>query len=142
VSKLTIGGTEIQGVTEARVKIFHNNPKAPDPVPTMEFELWIRLQNADLIGKWALAPQSADRFKKVELVIFNSDKSPAHTWTILGAYVHSHEEVEHPEGVAGGSGEGGYYLKLVCRGHMLEAADYKGDNVMTVAAGGPRALPG
>ena len=142
MSKLTIGGTAIEGVTEARVRIFHNNPKAPDPVPTMEWELWIRLQNEDLLGKWALAPQSKDRFKKAELVIYNSDKSPAHTWTILGAYVHMHEEVEHPEGIAGGSGEGGYHLRLVLRGHMLEAKDYTGDNVMTVAKGEARKHPG
>ena len=139
--KLTIGGTVVEGVFEAHVRILHNNPKAPDPIPTMEWNLNLRLQNDDMIPKWALAAQSADRFKKCELVIYNSNKQVAHTWNILGAYVHTYDEVEHPSAVNDGAGEGGYYLNLVLRGHMLEAKDYTGTNIMTVAKGENRTLP-
>ncbi len=140
--KLTIGGTAIQGVLEAHVRIVHSNPKAPDPVPIMEWDLHLRLQNEDLIGKWALAKQSTDRFKKCELIIYHNNNQVAHTWTLLNAYVHHYEEVEHPGDVSSGAGEGGFYLDVVIRGHMLEAKDYTGDNVMTVAKGEERKLPG
>ena len=140
--KLTIGGTAVTGVIEAHVRIIHNNPKSPDPVPTMEWNVTLRLQNEDLIPKWALAKQSADRFKKCELIIYHNNDQIAHTWTILNAYVHSYEEVEHPGDTTTGAGEGGFYLVLLIRGHMLEAKDYTGDNVMTVAKGEERKLPG
>src|ERR1051326_8378140 len=96
MSKLTVGGTVIEGVFEAHVNIEHNNPKSPDPVPTMEWDLRLRLQFDDLLPKWALAKQSADRFKKCELVINHNNFQVAHTWTILNGYVAKYEEVEHP----------------------------------------------
>jgi len=136
-----VSGTEIQGVTEAHVVIIHHNPKAPDPVPNMQWELKLRLQFDDLLPKWALAKQSEARFKKCELQIKNNNDQLAHTWTILNAYIHEYEEVEHPGAVADTSGEGGFYLRLVIRGHMLEAKDYTGENVMTVAKGVERKLP-
>jgi hypothetical protein len=140
--KLTIGGAAIEGVIEARVQIIHSNPKAPDPVPTMQWTLTLRLQSDDSIPKWALAKQSADRFKKCELIVYNNNLQPAHTWTLLNAYVASYEEVEHPGDVNAGAGEGGFFLDLVVRGAMLESKDYTGDNVMTVAKGEERKLPG
>ena len=140
MAKLTVGGTEVQGVREAHVHVVHSNPKAPDPVPVMEWHLKLRLQNEDLLPKWALAKQSADRFKKCELIVHQNNAQIAHTWTLLNAYIHKYEEVEHP-GEIEGSGEGGFYLDLVIRGHMQEAKDYTGENVMTVAKGEERALP-
>lgn len=140
--KLTIGGTVVEGVIEARVRVLHSNPKAPDPIPTMEWKLDLRLPFEDLIPKWSLAKQSTDRFKKCELVIYNNNLQAAHTWTILNAYVASYEEIEHPSNVSDGAGEGGHHLELTIRGSMLEAKDYTGDNVMTVAKGEERKLPG
>lgn len=139
--KLTVGGTEITGVIEARVRIVHGNPKTPDPVPTMEWDLKLRLQSDDLIPKWALAKVSADRWKKCELIIYNNNLQPAHTWTLVNAYVASFEEVEHPGDITAGAGEGGFYLDLVVRGTIPEGKDYSGDNVMTVAKGEERTLP-
>ena len=133
--KFSISGNEIQGVTEAHVKIYHRNPNAPDPVPNMEWNLRIRLQHEDTIPKWALAKQSADRFKKCELVIKNRTDEEAHTWTLLNAFVASYDEVEHPATDASGSHEGGYFLDLTLRGHMQEALNYTGDNIMQVKAG-------
>jgi hypothetical protein len=140
--KLTVGGTEVQGVREAHVRVVHGNPKAPDPVPIMEWSLRLRLQNEDLLPKWAMAKQGDGRFKKCELVINHSNNQVAHTWTLLNAYLHKYEEVEHPGDTADGAGEGGYYLDLLIRGHMQEAKDYTSENVMTVAKGEDRALPG
>lgn len=140
--KLTIGGTVIEGVREAHVKIEHQNPKAPDPIPVMAWDVTLRLQYEDLISKWALAKQGPDRFKRCELVIYHSNLDVAHTWTLPNAYVHNYEEVEHPGEVGGGAGEGGYYLNVVIRGQVLEAKDYTGENVMTVAKGTERSLPG
>ena len=142
MSKLTVGGTVIEGVFEAHVAIIHNNPKSPDPVPTMEWRLNLRLQFDDMLPKWALAPQSLDRFKKCELVINHNNKQVAHTWTLLNAYVAEYEEVEHPSAITDGAGESGFHLRLVIRGHMLEVKDYTGENVMTVAKGEDRSLPG
>ena len=141
MSKLTIGGAVVEGVYEAHVRVLHSNPKAPDPIPTMEWDLKLRLQNDDLIPKWALAKQSTDRFKKCELIVYNSNNQVAHTWTLLSAYVHSYEEVEHPSAVNDGAGEGGFHLDLILRGHMLEAKDYNSTNIMTVAKGENRTLP-
>ena len=140
--KLTVGGANIEGILEAHVHVTHNNPKAPDPVPVMEWDVTMRLHFDDILPKWAMAKQSADRFKKCELIIYNNDNSIAHTWNILNAYVASYEEIEHPGAMADTSGEGGYVLKMVIRGHMLEAKDYTGVNVMTVAKGTERKLPG
>jgi hypothetical protein len=142
MSKLTVGGTVIEGLFEAHVRIIHNNPKSPDPVPTMEWVLKLRLQYDDMLPKWSLAKQSADRFKKCELVINHNNNQVAHTWTILNAYVAEYEEVEHPSAVHEGAGEGGFYLSLVIRGHQLEVKDYTGENVMTVAKGEDHTLPG
>jgi hypothetical protein len=142
MAKLTVGGTVVEGVTKALVRVAHNNPKAPDPVPNMEWDLIIRLQYDDTLPKWAMAKQGPDRFKKCELVVHNSNQQPAHTWTLLSAYTHKYEEVEFPATGGEAAGEGGYYVNVVLRGHMQEAKDYTGENVMTVAKGEERALPG
>ena len=135
--KLTVGGTEIKGVLRAEVHIIHNNPKAPDPVPTMEWNLNLRLQFADALPLWSMAKMDKTRWKKCDLEIHNRDGSLAHKWSLLNAYVHEYTEVEHPGAseTTSGAGEGGFYLALKIRGHMLEANDYDGKNVMTVAAG-------
>lgn len=135
--KLTVGGTEIKGVTRAEVRIVHNNPKVPDPVPTMEWAITLRLQFADVLPLWAMAKQDKSRWKKSDLEIYHRDGSLAHKWSLLNSYIHSYSEVEHPGGTETiqGAGEGGFFLNLVIRGHMLEATDYDGKNVQTVAAG-------
>lgn len=136
--KLTVGGTEILGVREAHVRIVHGNPKAPDPVPMMEWDVLLRLQHEDFLPKWALAKQSADRWKRCELVVNHSNGQVAHKWTLLNAYVHNFEEVEHPGDTGPLSGEGGYYVHLVIQGSMPENVDYSGENVMQIAAGEAR----
>jgi len=135
--KLTVGGKEIKGVTRAEVHIVHNNPKAPDPVPTMEWNLTLRLQYEDVLSLWAMAKQDKTRWKKSDLEVYNRDGSLAHKWSLLNSYIHEYSEVEHPGSTetTQGAGEGGFYLNMTIRGHMLEANDYDGKNVMTVAAG-------
>jgi hypothetical protein len=133
--KLTVGGVEVKGVLEAHVHVVHNNPKAPDPVPVMQWKLKLRLQHADVLPKWAMAKQSVDRFKNCELVIKHHNDKIAHTWTLLNAYVHEYEEVEHPGTGGEAAGEGGYHLDLIIRGQIKEAGDYTGENVMTVKPG-------
>jgi hypothetical protein len=135
--KLTVGGTVIPGVFRAEVRIVHNNPKSPDPIPTMEWDITTRLQFSDLLPNWAMAKQDKTRWKKCDLEIDNKDGSLAHKWSILNAYIHTYSEVEHPGGseTTTGAGEGGYYLNIVIRGQPQEATDYTGTNVMTVAAG-------
>ena len=134
---LTISGTAIPGVQRAEVRITHNNPKAPDPIPTMEWDITMALQFSALLPTWAMAKQDATRWKKSDLIIKNKDGSTAHTWSMLNSYIHSYSEVEHPGAgdVGEGAGIGGYYLRIVIRGHAQEATDYTGVNVMTVAAG-------
>jgi hypothetical protein len=135
--KLTVGGTVIPGVTRAEVRIVHNNPKAPDPVPMMEWNITTRLQFSDFLPLWAMAKQDKTRWKKSDLEIYNKDNSLAHKWSLLNSYVASYSEVEHPGGqeTVAGAGEGGYFLNIVIRGHMQEATDYTGINVQTVAPG-------
>jgi hypothetical protein len=133
--KLTVGGTEVKGVLEAHVNVVHSNPKAPDPVPVMQWKLKLRLQHTDLLPKWAMAKQSVDRFKNCELVIKHSNDKIAHTWTLLNAYLHEYEEVEHPATGGEAAGEGGYHLDLTIRGQIKEGGDYTGENVMTVKPG-------
>lgn len=141
--KLTIGGKVIEGVIEARVRVVHTvNQKSPDPIPTMEWDLTLRLQSDDMIPKWALAKQSTDRFKKTELIIYNNNLQPAHTWTLLNAFVAKYEEVEHPGADGSGAGEGGFFLSLLIRGVVPEGKDYTGENILTVAKGEDRKLPG
>jgi hypothetical protein len=135
--KLTVGGTVITGVVDAKVHTFHRNPNAADNVPTIQFEVQLRLQNTDFLGKWALAKQSADRYKKVELQIMNRENTVANTWTMLNGYLADYQVIEHPPtgAVTTGTGEHGFYNELVIRGNMPEGQDYSGVNIATVAAG-------
>lgn len=142
MSKLTVSGAVVEGVRKASVHIVHSNPKAPDTIPLLEWNITLRLQHDDMLSKWAMAPQGPERFKKCELIIYQSNKQVAHTWTLLNAYIHEYDEIEHPDSaLTDSSGEGGYLLNLVIRGLMLEGKDYTGDNVMTVGKGEARSLP-
>jgi hypothetical protein len=134
---LTVAGKEIQGVIEAHVEIFHRNPNAPDPVPTMQFKVKLRLQYEDQLPLLALAKQSPQRFAKVELKIFHREATVAHTWTIPNAFIAFYDETEHPGTDVAGSSEGGYFTDITFRGHMPESKDYDGTNVMTCKAGEP-----
>jgi len=141
--KLTIGGTEISGVMKADVKIIHSTVREPERVPIMQWDVTIGLQNDDTLAKWAMAPESADRFRRCELVINQRDGSAAHTWTLLKAYVHEYRETEFPvEGAASGATDAGNFITLAIRGTLLHPEDYDGENVMTVAPGEAEALPG
>ena len=135
--KLTVGGKEIKGLYRAEVHVVHNNPKSPDPVPTMEWNLKMRLQYEDVLPLWSMAKMDKTRWKKCDLEIHNRDGSLAHKWSLLNAYIAEYTEVEHPGSaeISEGAGEGGFYLEMTIRGHMLEATDYDGKNVQTVAAG-------
>ena len=137
MSKLSLSGTEIQGVLQASVRIVHTNEAAPDKVPVMEWEIYLRLQYDDLIAKWALAPASNDRFKKCELIIHQETNETAHTWNLVNAYVKVYEEMEGAKRQFD-EGEAGRYLHLIIRGQKQEGTDYNGTNVMTVAKGSPR----
>lgn len=135
--KLMVGGKEIKGLYKAEVKIYHNNPKAPDPYPTMDWVIETTLQFEDVLALWALAPQDKTRWKKCDLEIQHSDKSTAHKWSLLNAYIHEYQEVEHrnQDQVSTGAGGGGFYLRLVIRGKLLDGVDYDGKNIETIAAG-------
>ena len=140
--KLTIGGTEIKGVMKAEVQIVHGTARDPERVPTMEWHVVIGLQNEDMLAKWAMAPESEDRFKRCELVINHRDGKAAHTWTLVKAHVHDYRETEFPrEGVAAEASDAGNYVSMIIRGTLLHADDYTGDNVMTVTPGEAGALP-
>jgi hypothetical protein len=139
--KLTVGGTEITGVERAEVRIIHGTQREPERLPIMEWDIILGLQSDDTLGKWALAPQGPDRFKRCELVIYNRDKSQAHTWTLLKAYVHEYREVEFPAGDTSHPSNQPY-IRLLIRGTLLHPGDYDGTNVMTVAPGEKEALPG
>lgn len=141
MSKLTVGGTVIEGVFEAHCQILHSNPKSPDPIPIMQWDLKLRNQFDDVLPKWAMAKQGDDRFKKCELVINHANNQKAHTYTLLSGYVASYDEIEFPGSLDANNHEGGYYLHLVIRGHQSEAKDYTGENVMTVAKGEERKFP-
>ena len=141
--KLTVGGQEINGVMKADVRILHATTREPERVPIMEWDVTIGLQNADLLALWAMAPESANRFKRCELVINHRDATAAHTWTLLKAYVHEYSETEFPpQGAPGNATDAGNYIRLLIRGTQLSPEDYTGDNVMTVAPGEQEALPG
>jgi hypothetical protein len=137
MSKLSLSGAEITGVIQATVRIVHTNDAAPDKVPVMEWELFLRLQHDDAIPKWALAPQSSDRFKKCELIVQQETNETAHTWTLVNAYVKLYEEVEGAKRQFD-EGEAGRFLRLIIRGQKAENTDYNGTNVMTCAKGSPR----
>lgn len=141
--KLTIGGTEIKGVQKATVRVVHLTDRDPERLPVMEWEIIMGIQDQDMLAKWALAPQGSDRFKRCELVIYNRDKTQAHTWTMLKGYLHQYSDVEFPErGGAADTTDQGFYTKLVIRGTIPQAEDYDGVNVMTVAPGEKEGLPG
>ena len=84
-----------------------------------------------------MAPQDKGRWKKCDLEIHHPDKSVAHKWSLLNAYIHEYHEVEHrgPEQVGAGAGGGGFYLNLIIRGQLLNTTDYDGKNIQTIAAG-------
>lgn len=141
--KLTIGGTEITGVMKADVRVIHSTVREPERVPVMEWDVTIGLQNDDTLARWAMAPESADRFRRCELVVNHRDGAAAHTWTLLKAYLHEYCETEFPEeGAPGNASDAGNYIRLKIRGTLLHPEDYDGENVMTVAPGEAEALPG
>lgn len=112
--KLTVGSTEIRGVLRAVVRYVHQDRLTPDSIPIMEWEISMRLQSSNFLPKWALAGQQTnDHWRTCELVIFHTDGSVAHTWSIPNGYVHKYEEIED----SGDSSGGGacYRLNLVIR---------------------------
>lgn len=139
--RLMIGGQEITGVERAEVRIVHGTQREPERVPVMEWDIILGLQNDDLLAKWALSPQGTDRFRRCELVVYNRDKTQAHTWTILKGYVHQYHEVEFPAGDPGRP-TNEPYIRLLIRGTLLRPEDYDGQNVMTVAPGEKEGFPG
>ena len=140
--KFTVGGAEILGVMKADVRILHGTSREPERVPIMEWDVTIGLQNEDILALWAMAPESAERFKRCELVINHRDGAAAHTWTLLKAYIHEYRETEFPaEGVPGDASDAGNYIRMIIRGTSLTPEDYTGDNVQTVAPGEAEELP-
>jgi hypothetical protein len=119
---LTISGTVIPGVQKAIVRVAHSNPKAPDPIPMMEFDIISTLQFSALLPTWATAAQSTGRFKNTQLVIKNKDASTSQTYVLLNSYLHLLEVVEHPDasGVTDGAGIAGYFVHMIIRGHAQE----------------------
>ena len=139
---LTIQGTKVNRVFDAKVEILHDldedkKVREAVQVPVMQFTVTLPLDHETQIALWALAPQGPKRFKTVELQTLDRSKTVKKTWTLQKSYVHSYVEKEFPEGSTNGTDQGNF-VEVVIRGVMVQNnQDYSGDNILAVAAGEP-----
>lgn len=139
---LTIQGTKINRVFDARVEILHDldedkKVREAVQVPVMQFTVTMPLDHETMIAQWALAPQGPKRFKTVELQTLDRSRTVKKMWTLHKAYVHSYVEKEYPEGSTNGTDQGNF-VEIVIRGVMIQNnVDYTGDNILAVQPGEP-----
>lgn len=141
---LTIQGTKLNRVFDARVEILHDldedkKVREAVQVPVMQFTVTLPLDHDVMVAHWALAPQGPKRFKTVELQTLDRSHTVKKMWTLQKAYVHSYIEKEYPEGSTNGTDQGNF-VEVVIRGVMIQNnVDYTGDNILAVQPGEPEA---
>ena len=141
---LTIQGTKINRVFDARVEILHDldedkKVREAVQVPVMQFTVTLPLDHDVMVAQWALAPQGPKRFKTVELQTLDRSHTVKKNWTMQKSYVHSYIEKEYPEGSTNGTDQGNF-VEVIIRGVMIQNnVDYTGDNILAVQPGEPEA---
>ena len=105
-------------------------------LPHVSCTIVIPADNDDTLTKWMLAPQSDDRFKKVEVKTYDRSGTLNKTWTFAKAYIAALSETE-----TGGGQHTSTSFTVV--GTLIHATEnYDGKNIIEITAGEAEANPG
>lgn len=134
---LSIQGTKINRILDARVEVTHGDAREAMQIPIQQFVVKLPLDHDVMVAEWALAPHGPKRWKTVELQTQDRSKKTNHTWTLHKAYVHSYTEREFPS-QSGSETDQGNFVEIVLRGTLLHNnTDYDGKNILQVTGGEP-----
>lgn len=134
---LSIQGTKINRILDARVEVTHGDAREAMQIPVQQFVVKLPLDHDVMVAEWALAPHGPKRWKTVELQTQDRSKKTNHTWTLHKAYVHSYTEREFPS-QSGSETDQGNFVEIVLRGTLLHNnMDYDGKNILQVTGGEP-----
>jgi len=105
-------------------------------LPQVSASFVIPADNDTTLIDWVLAPQSDDRFKKVEIKTYDRSGTLNKTWTFAKAYIASYRETETGQGQQTETA-----VTLV--GTLVHATEnYDGKNIIEVTKGEAEKLPG
>ena len=125
---VSIGGTNLPNVDTVTVNISLSAGEATR-LPDCTASFTYPTDEVTILTDWLLAPQSANRFKKVEIKTYDRSKKLNKTWTFAKAYLAHLDEGEYTD-----SGENMTSATIV--GTLIHAkADYDGTNILQVAGG-------
>jgi len=125
---VSIGGTKLPNVDTVTVTISLSGGEATR-LPDCSASFTYPTDEDTILTDWLLAPQSANRFKKVEIKTYDRSKKVNKTWTFAKAYLADLSEGEY-------SGAGANMTSATIIGTLIHAKeDYNGKNILEVAAG-------
>ena len=125
---VSIGGTKLPNVDTVTVTISLSGGEATR-LPDCSASFTYPTDEDTILTDWLLAPQSANRFKKVEIKTYDRSKKVNKTWTFAKAYLAGLSEGEY-------SGEGANMTSATIIVTLIHAKeDYNGKNILEVAAG-------
>ena len=125
---VSIGGTKLPNVDTVTVTISLSGGEATR-LPDCSASFTYPTDEDTILTDWLLAPQSANRFKKVEIKTYDRSKKVNKTWTFAKAYLAHLDEGEYKEG-------GANMTTATIIGTLIHAKDdYNGKNVLEVTAG-------
>ena len=132
---VTISGKKLPRVESVQFSLSLGGGDATQ-IPQASCTISIPADNDDTLTKWALAPQSNDRFKKVEIKTYDRSGTLNKTWTFPKAYLAALSETE-----TGGGELTSTSFTVV--GMLIHATEkYDGKNVLEVTKGEAEANPG
>jgi|GEM_PF-1747654 len=125
---VSIGGTKLPNVDTVTVTISLSGGEATR-LPDCSASFTYPTDEDTILTDWLLAPQSTNRFKKVEIKTYDRSKKVNKTWTFAKAYLAGLSEGEY-------SGAGANMTSATIIGTLIHAKeDYNGKNILEVAAG-------
>jgi len=132
---VSIGGTKLPNVDTVTVTISLSGGEATR-LPDCSASFTYPTDEDTILTDWLLAPQSANRFKKVEIKTYDRSGTLNKTWTFPKAYLAALSETE-----TGGGELTSTSFTVV--GMLIHATEkYDGKNVLEVTKGEAEANPG
>lgn len=126
--EVTISGKKLPRVESVAFSLGLGGGDASQ-VPDASCTIVIPADNDDTLTKWILAPQSDDRYKKVEIKTFDRSNTLNKTWTFPKAYLASLAETE-----TGGGEHTSTTFTIV--GTLIHATqNYDGKNIIEITKG-------
>jgi len=123
-----IGGTKLPNVDTVTVNVSLSGGEATR-LPDVTATIVVPTDEDTIFTDWILAPQSEQRFRKVEITTYDRSKKVNKTWTFAKAFLASLNEGEY-------AGDGANMTSATIIGTLIHAKeDYNGKNVLEVKGG-------